>query len=153
MTAPLPTLFVPRDREALARRLAQLEPVSPRRWGSMDPVQMLDHCAAGLEVALGDRPARQTLLGRLVTPLILGRVLGPHPFRRNLPTEATWASGDPGAFEAQRLRLATLVDRFVQRGPEGAETAVHPFFGRLGGARWGRLTYKHLDHHLRQFGV
>jgi hypothetical protein len=29
----------------------------------------------------------------------------------------------------------------------------HPAFGRLSGAAWGALSYKHIDHHLRQFGV
>jgi len=30
---------------------------------------------------------------------------------------------------------------------------VHAFFGSLTGAEWGVSTYKHLDHHLRQFGA
>ena len=46
-----------------------------------------------------------------------------------------------------------MIDRFVQRAPESAGRCTHAFFGRLNGDEWGRLMYKHIDHHLRQFGV
>ena len=29
----------------------------------------------------------------------------------------------------------------------------HPKFGPLTQSEWGRLAWKHRDHHLRQFGV
>ncbi|MGH9801334.1 MAG: DUF1569 domain-containing protein, partial [Blastocatellia bacterium] len=29
----------------------------------------------------------------------------------------------------------------------------HPAFGKLSTKDWGALTYKHMDHHFRQFGV
>ena len=147
------SLFNPAGREALAHRLAALEPGSARRWGKMDPAQMLLHCAIGLETATGDRPMKQAFLGKILTPFIRRLVQGERPFRRNAPTDPTFVVSDPRDFEAERIRLATLIDRFVRRGPASAEKATHAFFGRLSGAEWGRLMHKHLDHHLRQFGV
>lgn len=149
----LPSLFVPADREALALRLAALEPHTVRRWGRMAPAQMLLHCALGLEAATGLRPMSQTLLGRLLGPLIRPLALGKRPFGKNSPTDPAFVVTGPRDFEAERVRLATLVDRFVQRGPDAAALATHAFFGRLNGDQWGRLMHKHLDHHLRQFGV
>jgi hypothetical protein len=146
-------LFVPADREALAHRLATLEPVAPRHWGRMDPAQMLGHCALGFEVVTADRPMKQALLGKLIAPFIRGLVLGERPFRRNAPTDPLFVVADARDFETERIRLATHIDRFVQRGPEAAARAIHPFFGRLSGEQWGRLMYKHLDHHLKQFGA
>jgi hypothetical protein len=29
----------------------------------------------------------------------------------------------------------------------------HPFFGPMTAEEWGIISYKHLDHHLKQFGV
>ena len=142
------SLFTPADREALSLRLAELEPATPRRWGTMAPAQMLLHCAIGLEVGTGDRPMQQVFLGKLMTPFLRGRVFGDQPFMRKVYV----VKGDRD-FEAERTRLATLIDRFVQRGPDRAAGAVHPFFGQLQGHEWGILMYKHLDHHLRQFGV
>lgn len=147
------SLFTPADREALSARLAALEPGTLRQWGSMDPGQMLLHCTRGLEPATGDRPMKQVFLGKLVTPFIRRFVLGEKSFRRQVPTDPTFVVTHSCDFEAERTRLATMIDRFVRRGSDSAAKAVHPFFGRLSGDEWGRLAYKHLDHHLRQFGV
>ena len=147
------SLFHPADREALSRRIAALEPAAQRQWGKMDPAQALLHCAIGLEAATGSRPMKQVFLGKLITPFIRGRVLGPKPFRKNSPTDPTFVVSDARDFEAERTRFATTIDPFIQRGPGAAAKETHAFFGRLSGDEWGRLMYKHLDHHLRQFGV
>ena len=96
---------------------------------------------------------KQVFLGKLVTPFIRRTVLGEKPFRKNVPTDPTFVVSDRRDFEEERTRLATLIDRFVQHGPESAGRYPHAFFGRLSGDEWGRLMYKHIDHHLRQFGV
>ena len=147
------SLFHPADCESLRRRFAELRPDGPRRWGTMDAAQMLAHCARGLEEAMSGRPAKQVLLGRLVAPLLRPLVLGRRPFRRNAPTSPLFVVADPRDFDAELRRLAHLIDRFVQRGPGQAAGVPHVFFGRLSGDQWGRLMYKHLDHHLRQFGA
>ena len=147
------SMFNPADRDAIALRLAELEPNATRQWGKMDPAQMLRHCAVGLESAMALEPMKQAFLGKLLTPFLRGKVFGPKPFSRNVPTDPTFVVADPRDFDAERARLATLIDRFIQRGPDQAAKAIHPFFGRLSGAEWGRVMYKHFDHHLRQFGL
>lgn len=147
------SIFIPRQREALSVRLANLEPEAVRLWGRMTPSQMLAHCAIAMGDVLGERPVKQAFLGKLITPLIRGQIFGEKPFRRNAPTDPTYVVSGLQAFEAERTRLATLIDRLIQRGPAKADGLIHPFFGRLNGDEWGRLVYKHLDHHLRQFGV
>jgi hypothetical protein len=147
------SLFNPADRESISVRLAALEPDSVRRWGKMDPAQMLYHCSLGLEAATGDRPLEQVFLGKLLSPFIRGFALGQRPFRRNGPTHPTFVVPDARDFDRECTRLATIIDRFVRRGPESATKYTHAFFGRMTGDEWGRLMYKHLDHHLRQFGL
>ena len=147
------SLFNPVDREALSHRLAALGPGAQRQWGKMDPAQMLRHCALSLGEPLGERSVKQVFLGKLVTPFIRRAVFGDKPFRRNSPTDPAYVVSDPPDFAAERSRLATLLDQVVQRGSARTEGRIHPFFGRLSGAEWGTLIYKHLDHHLRQFGV
>ncbi len=146
-------LFDPADRDALVRRLSDLRPSSPRQWGRMDAPQMLAHCAVALEVACGDRIKKQRLLGRVLAPFVRSSVLGQPPMMRNAPTDADYKIADQRDFEKERARLAALVDKFCSRGPDAADGLVHGFFGRLTGDEWGRLMYKHLDHHLRQFGA
>jgi hypothetical protein len=147
------SLFNPADRDSLSRRLAALEADSARLWGKMNAAQMLHHCSLGLEAATGDRPLEQVFLGKLLGPLFRGFALGHRPFHRNGPTHPTFVVLDPRDFDSERTRLATIIDRFIQRGPESAARYPHAFFGRLSGDEWGRLMYKHLDHHLRQFGL
>jgi Protein of unknown function (DUF1569) len=146
-------MFNAADRAALQHRLSRLQPSSRRQWGKMNAAQMLAHCAAAMEMACGDRQKKQAFLGKLITPFIRSTVLGPKPLRRNSPTDPDLLIADEREFAAERQRLSTLVDRFCQAGPDAAGRQIHSFFGRFNGEEWGRLVYKHLDHHLRQFGV
>lgn len=83
-----------------------------------------------------------------------GKVVGnDEPLRRNSPTARDLVVGNDRDFRTERERLCGLIDRFVAAGPEGCTTHPHSFFGRLNPEEWATLTYKHLDHHLRQFGV
>lgn len=147
------SLFNPADRESLSVRLAALEADTRHLWGKMDAAQMLQHCSRGLEAATGDRPMKQLFLGKVLGPFVRRMALGKRPLGRNAPTDPSFVVLDVRDFNAERIRLATILDRFIQRGPESAGKATHAFFGRLNGDEWGRLMYKHLDHHLRQFGV
>ncbi len=147
-------LFEERAAEEVKGRLARLQPDSGRLWGRMDAAQAVAHCAAGLELALGDRRPPQTLFGRTV-----GRLLKPlaladdKPMRRNSPTVKGFEVTGERDLEAERRRLWGLIDRFVAGGPAGCTTHPHSLLGPLTPQEWAVLMYKHLDHHLRQFGA
>ena len=146
------TLFERADRDAIVTRIQELQPSNTRLWGKMSPAQMMSHCSAVLETAVGIAPRKQALLGRIVTPFIRAAVLGEKPFGRNSPTDPKFVVSDERDFEKERRRLLDLIALFASRGPEEAGRATHSFFGKLSGPEWGVLSYKHLDHHLRQFG-
>lgn len=147
------TLFDAPARQEILDRLSRLQPGSTRQWGKMDPAQMLTHCALALETATGDSPRRQSLLGKLLAPLVRKKILGPEPFSKNSPTDPSFVVADARDFDAERARLEALVAKFASQGREGAGAYTHSFFGRLTGDEWGILMWKHLDHHLRQFGA
>jgi hypothetical protein len=147
------TLFDAQARDEIVQRLARLEPSSRRQWGKMDVAQMAAHCAAAMEIACGDRTKRQALIGRVLAPFVKSTALGEKPFGRNAPTDPEFRISDARNFANERTRLVGLVERFCARGPSGADGLVHSFFGRLTADEWGRLMYKHLDHHLRQFNA
>lgn len=140
-------------RDTLVCRLSELKPSSRRHWGKMSVDQMLAHCSIAMEVPCGDRVKKQRLLGRVLAPFARSVILNDKPFTRNAPTDPEYRIADERDFEKERQRLAALVDRFCSRGPSAVDGVVHSFFGRLTGEEWGRLMYKHLDHHLRQFGA
>jgi hypothetical protein len=146
------SLFVPADRESLLQRIHALDPGSARQWGKMNPAQMLCHCSRALETGTGDRPMKQKLIGKILMPFFRSSILGKKPFSKNSPTDPTFVVSDEREFAAERARLLGLIDRFVAIGAAKAGAQTHAFFGKMTGDEWGELMYKHIDHHLRQFG-
>jgi hypothetical protein len=135
-------------------RMTHLRSDSKRLWGAMNAAQMVAHCSAGLELAMGDRKPPRVLLGRILGWMVKPMALGnDEPMRRNSPTVPGLVIKDERVLQAERERLSGLIDRFAASGPEGCTTHPHSFFGRLTAQEWAILMYKHLDHHLRQFGV
>jgi hypothetical protein len=147
-------LFDPAAAAEVKARILKLRPESERRWGTMNAAQAVAHCSGGLEMALGDtRPKRGLIgwvFGWIIKPLALGN---DEPMRRNTPTMPEMVVADERELGNERRRLIGLIDRFAAAGPAGCTTYPHSFFGRLTPQQWAVLMYKHLDHHLRQFGA
>lgn len=133
-------------------RIEALRPDRSRRWGK-SPAQALAHPAIAMEGACDTALQRQILLDGILSPFLLGSALGAKPFSKGSPTDPTYVVPDARDFAKEKARLLEGIERFVRRGSGQTSYPVHPFFGRLTAAQWGRLTWKHLDHHLRQFGA
>ncbi len=147
-------IFEPDASGEIKERLSKLRADSERRWGKMNAAQAVAHLCKGMEQALGDvRPPRM-MIGRLLGGFIKSKALGDDaPMIRNSPTVPGFVVRDERDFAAERERLNGLIDRMITLGAAGCTTHPHSFFGRLKAEEWGILMYKHLDHHLRQFGA
>jgi hypothetical protein len=147
-------LFEATSVHEVKERIGLLKPDSERLWGTMNAPQAVAHCSAGLELALGHKTPPRVFAGRLfgwiVKPLALR---DDEPMRRNSPTVRDLVVRDERDLGTERERLLALIDRFAAAGPAGCTKHPHSFFGRLAPDQWAILMYKHLDHHLRQFGV
>jgi hypothetical protein len=147
------TIFEPNTSREIKERLARLRPDSERQWGKMNPAQAVAHCSKGMEQALGDILPPRMFIGRLIGGYIKSKALSDDaPMRRNSPTVPGFVVLDERNFIAERHRLDALIDRLVSAGPAGCTHHPHSFFGPMTPDQWGILVYKHLDHHLRQFG-
>jgi transposase InsO family protein len=121
----------------------------------MTAPQMLAHCSMSMQWAVGETvpekaalPAR--LMGRLVKPMVLRN---DDPLRKNSPTAKALVVADERDLDRERNQLSGLIDKFAAGGAAGCTRNPHSFFGRMTPDEWAILMYKHLDHHLRQFGV
>ena len=145
-------IFDPSDYESVVQRIRALTPDHARKWGTMDIGQMLAHCSTQLPLGLGvlsqdsyEGPAIQrTRIGWWLILFVVPWTRGlPTPSRMNMVKNKTSTSG----FEEEKEQLLSLLSK-VQEHPD---LLPHPFFGALDRKHWGRLIWKHLDHHLRQF--
>jgi len=137
-----------------ARRINSLKPDSQRQWGKMGVAQMLAHCSTAMQMAMGEMKPPRILFGRIIGGIIKPMVLKQGaPMKRNSPTAKELIISDSRDFLVERDRLCGLVDRFAKGGPTVCTEHPHAFFGRLTPEEWSALMDKHLDHHLRQFGV
>jgi Protein of unknown function (DUF1569) len=138
----------------IQERLGRLRPESERQWGSMSAAQAVAHCCVGMEWAVGDRVPQRMFVGRvmgfIVKPLVMR---DDKPMKKNSPTAKSLVVNDERDLRAERERLRGLIERFAAGGRAGCTTHPHSFFGKLTPEEWAILMYKHLDHHLRQFGV
>jgi hypothetical protein len=147
-------LFESASVREVKERIENLRPESAAEWGSMSAAQALAHCTGGLEMALGDSMPPRALIGRLIGGVIKPMVLKDEvPMRRNSPTAKSLVIADDRDLAKEKERLTGMIDRFVAGGPAVCTQHPHAFFGKMTPQEWAILMYKHLDHHLRQFGA
>jgi hypothetical protein len=147
------TIFDQDTRDELLERLQRLSLESERQWGKMTPSQMMEHTARALEMAAGKKPVKQFFLGKALSWIFRKEFFGEKPFKPNRPTGPDFVIQDDPNFESTRIRLSELITEFHGLGESGTDGNVHGFFGPLTGKQWGETQYKHIDHHLRQFGL
>lgn len=139
--------------QEITARLNNLSPQSERRWGKMNVSQMLAHCKEAFRVPLSEKQMKRMFIGYLLGPLMKSKLYNEKPWGRNLPTSPNFLIRDERDFYKEKNELLELINQFHSKGPGGVGKYPHPFFGRYTPEQWGKSMWKHLDHHLRQFGV
>lgn len=148
----MPSLHDDATRAVIRQRLHTLAPERTGAWGRMTAPQMLAHLTDALRLAFGDLPCvpKNVPLARVfpVKHLIL-YVL---PFPKGAPTARELVARPPAEWPQELAACCEQLERFASASAP-SHWPAHPLFGRLTGAQWGVLAYRHMDHHLRQFGV
>jgi hypothetical protein len=146
--------FEPETSTELLDRIDQLRPDSARQWGRMSAPQMVCHLTDSLSVAMGEIPTtfRPSVLSSRFMRWLIFSVL-PIP-RAKARTGPEFQTTKPGDWTQDVICLREKFGQFIARGKSAnPQWAKHPAFGDLSTREWGLLVAKHLDHHLRQFGV
>ena len=146
------TLWDSSARQELARRLDRLKPDTAAQWGRMSAPQMVVHVVDALKMSTGElpidvmrkRPIRFAPLKQLI-------IYGP-PFPRSVPTAPELLVRQCEDFGAECATLKQMMDTFASI-PATTELPRHPAVGKSSRRAWGALTYKHIDHHFKQFGI
>ncbi len=144
-------LFDPAVKQEIIDRINKLTPESKALWGKMNVSQMLAHLEVPISVAEGTHKLNRTFFARIVGPLVKPIIYNNKPFKRHLPTDPAFVMiGNEKDFETEKQKLLRIVNNFSENS---IVNEVHPFFGKMNKEQWSRGTWKHLDHHLQQFGV
>jgi Protein of unknown function (DUF1569) len=145
------------DRDTVAEltaRINRLTTTSAPVWGKMSVDQMLAHCNVTYEMVYTDKHPKPSALKRFLLKLIVKQVVvGPKPFRKNSPTAPEFRMAGSKDFALERNRLIEHLDRVQRDGAQRFDGRESHSFGPLTSGEWNTLFYKHLDHHLTQFGV
>ncbi len=148
------SIFEQSTVDQFIERLEQLTPYSKPEWGKMTVYQMLKHCTENEKMNLREKSYKRLLPGRLFGRMVMNKIVkDDRPMSKNNPTHPALKIKSVGDFETQRLELISLLRRYPNSSKTDLENLVHPFFGKLTLKEWEIYIYKHLDHHLRQFGV
>jgi hypothetical protein len=141
------------DRQAICERISSVTDASVARWGRMDAKAMLIHLKQSTLMALGELPVASKSKRVFQVFPIKHLILYVVPFPKGAPTAPELLVPDDAApVEAIKSELVSLIER-LGAGPHEGFGPVHPLFGLLSFREWGVATYKHTDHHLRQFGA
>lgn len=145
------TFFDEASRARLSERLQKIDAGTAALWGRMSAAQMLAHCTATLQMPVGDLQVKRSFLC-LIGWIFKGMIHSDKPFSKSSPTAPEFVIRDERDFVAEKKRFLEAFQRLAQ-GPTTITCHNHPFFGKMTSHDWGCLVYKHLDHHLRQFGA
>jgi hypothetical protein len=143
-------LFKPGVKDEIITRIHKLSPESQRQWGKMNVSQMLAHVQMPMGAGIGIHKIPRSLIGILFGRMIKPMIYNDKPFKQNLPTDKSFVMTDEKDFEKEKKQLLDMLGQFKE---ENIVDRPHPIFGKLTKEQWSKGTWKHLDHHLQQFGV
>ncbi len=140
--------------EEMVRRIHHLRADTQPRWGTMNATEMLLHMNRVHERLLLPAPvtAKKTSVKQLLARWLVLYVMPRYPKGAKTPSVFnTKGAVDQAVFEEQKRLFTELIQRFGTN--KEAIGHYHPYFGALSTKQWGLASWKHADHHLRQFGV
>lgn len=144
-------LFDPVVKQEIINRINKLTPDIAAQWGKMNVAQMLAHVQLPIAIAYGTHKPKGSFLLRLIGPMFKSKLWDEKPYKHSLPTDPTFIiTGGARDFYQEKTKLLELLNRFNEENIAGER---HPIFGKMTKENWSKATWKHLDHHLKQFGV
>jgi hypothetical protein len=146
------SIFNQTDNQEIIARIQALTPQSQALWGKMSVDQMLKHCNDAAIVAFNEKDIKVNFIFKIMGSLMRKSILNAPEFSKNSPTAKEFMYAENFDFNTVQKELIANFSRF-QEGEKAITCTKHPFWGNMTSEYWNKLMWKHLDHHLRQFGV
>lgn len=135
-------------------RISNLNASTKANWGEMDVAQMLAHCNVTYEMVYDDiHPKPNAFMKFILKKLVKNKVVSETPYPKNGKTAPQFIINGERDFAIEKERLITYIDKTRALGESHFDGKESHSFGSLSITEWNNMFYKHLDHHLNQFGV
>lgn len=150
----LPNIFTEEVSNQVIERINSLKPDAQPKWGKMNVSQMLAHCNVTYEMVYESKHAKPNPFMRFILQLLVkSKVTNEVPYKQSLQTSPAFIMSDDKDFESERVRLISYIKQTQQLGETHFDNKTSLSFGVLNKEEWNNMFYKHLNHHLAQFGV
>ncbi len=150
----LPDLYSAAVKNRILNRLDCLTPDTKALWGKMNASQMLAHLNVMFELGLEQKHKRPNGFVRFMLQSFVKKgLINEAPYKKNSMTAAEMVIKHQPDFGAEKVRVLQYLKMIEEKGKGFFDQREHPSFGKLSAAEWSNLFYKHIDHHLHQFGV
>ncbi len=150
----LPNIFTTSVSKDVISRINKLSNTTPAQWGKMNVTQMLAHNNVTFEFAYEEKHNKPNFfMAFILKNLVKGGLTNEKPYKKSASTAPEFIIGDDRNFEVEKKRLIEYINKTQQLGENHFEGRVSMIFGPMTATEWNNLFYKHIDHHLTQFGV
>jgi len=149
----LKNLFDANTYHEVVNRMDSLTPQTQRQWGKMDVAQMLAHLKESFKVPLSETKMPRMFLGYILGWMIKPKLYDDSVIKKSVPTSPAFVINDTRDFYEEGAELKAQIDQFHNGDKNKIGQFPHPMFGSFTQDQWGKAMYKHLDHHLTQFGA
>ncbi len=142
------------DTTELLRRIDNLNNKSKPCWGTMDVAKMLAHCNVTYELVYDNKHPKPNAFKKWLLKLFVKNiVVNSTPYKNNSRTAPEFIINSDKDFDTEKARLKTYIIKTQELGEKHFDGKESHSFGKLTKNEWNNMFYKHLDHHLTQFGV
>lgn len=147
-------IFSTEISEEVIGRINKLTADTVPKWGKMNVGQMLAHLNVVYEKVYDPNHPKPGKIKKLLLKIFVKNlVVNEKPYRKNSPTAPEFKIVDERDFNSEKERLVNYIRKTEELGRDHFHNTDYPSFGILTGNEWNNLFYKHIDHHLTQFGV
>lgn len=112
---------------------------------------MFKHTNEAIIVAFDENKIKVNFVMKTLGKLLKNKIFNTE-FQKNSPTAKEFIFIDNYNFETSKNELIKNYSRFKE-GHSAIKLINHPFWGKMTNEDWDKLMWKHVDHHLKQFGV
>jgi hypothetical protein len=147
------SLFDPKGNQNILDRIDQLSPITLSQWGKMTVSQMLLHCQKPIDLAYGTLHIAPHWKSYFFAKSYRKKLADPKLFHKDQSAIKEFIIKNEPKFDEAKQGLKDLVSKFARDGHKAIRATRHPLMGEMTPEEWDILQWKHLDYHLKQFGV